>query len=207
MHCIIVRPSYDPWTTFTLTCADEIKEALDEKQLRHADMVDKRATKENVLTIITHFRNSGKNFCFMGFGHGSEDCFHGDNNCIIINTEDKIVFPGNFFYFHSCHNGEKLAQEIVNSGGAGVLGYREKVWLEYHNPLAFKRAANKGIIEMINSNCTLKEAYDMTLAAYEEEIEKTTKKRLFFTSTFLKMNKDALVWSGNGNFKLSNLSV
>jgi|GEM_PF-3068743 hypothetical protein len=206
MNCLLIRACHDPFTLFAQTCAAEIMEALEEKSISFRDLLSIDATRENVERFLSSPENHPS--IVFGFGHGSPQLFTGHNNEELLSSvsaDDRTLFSENFFYLHSCSCGQELGRKMVEYGGMGFLGYCDEVWFHEQNVLAFKRAANKGILEMIKNNCTLINAYELTIAAYNEELEKARRTRKFFAFNCLKKNRDAFVKYGVDNFVMSSI--
>lgn len=205
MGCIVIRSfnNKDSALAWVQTCASEIIEALDEKGITYSDLWNGSATKMNVNAFLSRPENIPS--VILGFGHGNERVFVGQDNDIIFSCEeyDKILYQNNFIYLHSCSCGKELGKKMIASGASGFLGYINEFWFESQSILPFIRTANKGILEMIKSNCNLKCAYDMTLQAYDEEIENAKRTKKFFVYNTLKKNKNAFVKYGSDGFVLS----
>lgn len=206
MICLVIRACHDSFTLFAQTCAAEIIESLEEKSISFMDLLEVEATRENVEKFLSS-RGNHPSIVF-GFGHGHTQIFTGHNDeelLFSISADDSTLFNENFFYLHSCRCGQELGKKMVEYGGRGFLGYRDDVWILAENVLAFKRAANKGILEMIKNNCTLKDAYELTIAAYNEELERAKRTKNFWVYRYLRKNRDAFVRYGADNFVLSSI--
>lgn len=208
MNCLVIRPFNitDAALAFVQTCASEIIEALDKKKITYTDFLSEKATRGAVRAFLLSRKHHPT--IILGFGHGNTHIFAGQDDEILISCstdEDHKLFFENFFYLHSCGCGQELGESIVNQGGKGFLGYKGDFCFEPQNVLAFVRAANKGILEMIHNDCTLKKAYELTQTAHDEEIEKSRKNKKFFVNHSLKKNKAILIKHGSDDFVMSSI--
>lgn len=196
----------DAALAFVQMCASEIIEALDKKKITYTDLLSEKATRRDVKAFLLSEKHHPT--VILGFGHGNSQIFAGQHNEVLIScstVEDHKLFFENFFYLHSCSCGQELGENIVKYGGKGFLGYKGEYYFEPQNVLAFVRAANKGILEMIHSDCTLKKAYELTLSAHDDEILKSRKTKKFFVNYSLKKNKAQLVKHGSDDFIMSSI--
>lgn len=208
MNCLIIRSfDYnDSALAWVQACAAEIIETLEERSISYLDLLSENATPQNVKDFLLSRENHPT--VIFGFGHGDPQVFTGQNQEILLSSssdEHIELFFENFFYLHSCGCGQELGRRIVGCGGTGFLGYKGNYWFNPQNVLACVRAANKGILEMIRNDCTLNVAYEMTLAAYDEEMKKAKQTRKFYVYVALKRNKDNLVKHGSDDFIMSSI--
>ncbi|NJD78575.1 MAG: hypothetical protein FIB08_16025 [Candidatus Methanoperedens sp.] len=204
MICLVIRACHDSFTLFAQTCAAEIIETLEEKSISFKDLLEVDATREKVEDFLSSHENHPS--IVFGFGHGNTHIFTGHNDEeLLFSVEDSALFYENFFYLYSCSCGQELGKKMVEYGGKGFLGYRDEVHFHAKNVLAFKRAANRGILEMIKNNCTLKDAYELTIAAYNEELERAKRTKDFLLCRYLKKNRDAFVKHGADSFVMSSI--
>jgi hypothetical protein len=207
MNCLIIRSYHvnDCALAWAQVCAADIIETLEERNILYLDLLYKEATLQNVKSFLLSRENHPT--VIFGFGHGNPEVFTGHNKEILLSCspKDTELFVENFFYLHSCSCGQELGKKIVDCGGKGFLGYNETYLFVPQNVLACVRAANKGILEMIRNDRTLNEAYEMTLAAYDEEMKKAIRTGKQWVYSTLKWNKAKFVKHGSDDFVMSSI--
>lgn len=148
-----------------------------------------------------------KSDIIIGMGHGSPDTFTGQNETVILSVGeyDPRDVQGKVVKLLSCQTGAQLGPDLVANGCAAYLGYTEDyLWVCDANkatvPWSDKMAAAclMPVMKSINallSGYTAREAYDIEIASYEENLE-TEEDELI--RSLISFNKKNAVLLGDG---------
>ncbi len=141
---------------------------------------------------------------------------HGKPDKLVIRATDEILIhvdeltedmcKNKIFYFISCSIGKEFGRKIADLGG-GFIGYVEDLVFTYTD--SFQRVLLEPIVHLIHKK-TIREAYELTLKAYDEEIERlkyVEDPLLIQTRTLLEYNKENLVYYGNPDMRLEYMDL
>lgn len=110
------------------------------------------------------------------------------------------------FYFISCELGKEFGKRVAELGG-GFLGYVDEIAFTFHE--SFARVLIEPLVALIHKK-SLREAYEITIKAYNEEIERLKNKAdplSVHTRILLEYNRDHLVYYGNPDMRLQYLDL
>lgn len=166
--------------------------------------VGKDANRENLIKAL-------KQFIPLNYiaAHGKPDRLVirvTDETLIHMDELTEDMCKNKIFYFISCSLGKEFGRKIADLGG-GFIGYVEDLIFTYTD--SFQRVLLEPINQLIHKK-TIREAYELTLKAYDEEIERlknATDPLLVQTRILLEYNKENLVYYGDPNMKIEYLDL
>ncbi len=145
--------------------AEMVKNHFKAKGWQVIDLAGDNAIKINVEKIL----EENKNCLFLFYGHGKEDKMIGQNEEAVIDIDNFNLLKNQKVYVWACSTALELGKKAQNISHF-YLGYNDKIWFgkrkkEYADCLG--KCANKGILAMLETDCTIEQARQSILDEYK----------------------------------------
>lgn len=119
---VVTRPNHDVTTRYLSTWAEAILAIGREKGYRVIDLKANRARAAEVESVV----EKTKPALIWFNGHGSANQVAGQDNEVLVQTDDKAAFlEGTMVYALACQSAKELGPQAVEQGARAYLGYDE----------------------------------------------------------------------------------
>ena len=114
---LITRSRHDPTTNYLYEYCEEVISQAQNKgwKVEEANTgvaVQSRLAKNNPDLVLFN-------------GHGNEDCILGNNNDVLVNTENAELLAGKTVFARACSSLRKLGKQAVSKGCNAYVGYAD----------------------------------------------------------------------------------
>lgn len=118
---LITRPEYDPATHYLYKWSEKVIEEAEKKSIHVIDLTRNKSTRNKIIGIL---EKRSPRLVFLN-GHGSEDMVTGQNNEVVLKTDDKKAVWDKIIYARSCKSAKVLGLRAIVHGAIAYLGYKE----------------------------------------------------------------------------------
>lgn len=185
-------------------CAKKLIDILTDSQtISLNDKIDKKNCNRYYIEAKLE---SLQKFVFVAYSHGNPDALISLGESY-VDEENASFFKDSLFYTPACSCGKYLSEVLIKQGCLAFIGYEEEVVVSRKHEDECNRLDNYAIIAFLcntDKNYTIYEAYNAMLAAYDKKINELKRNEPMNAVAFIE-NRDALIFKGNKNLKLSDL--
>lgn len=143
------------------------------------------------------------NFIFFGFVHGSQECMYINGNTAFINTTiNHYLLSNAFIYTFSCHNGNLLADTLINNNAHTFWGYKDEAWVCLDYIEDFKKCALSGYFHFLKGK-NIAESEEAMRNDTNEIIDELYLKNMLAAS-YLLDNRNAMVVKGKKDLTIKD---
>jgi len=145
------------------------------------------------------------NFLFIAYSHGKPRRLIANGNLYVDLQFNAHVFVNSFFYSMSCHTGEELGPNLVNSHNChAFIGYSDCAWILNGAYLQLSIDCDNYGLKQFISGVVLGVAFENMKNNFTSQIDFLEQQgEIIFAARLLK-NRDALVFFGNKNLHFSS---
>ncbi|GHU01783.1 hypothetical protein FACS1894147_02310 [Spirochaetia bacterium] len=192
---------------FFKVCKDNIK-SIFQDQIFIFHEIDSTKLKNDIY-ITQKIKGFTNPFVFVAFTHGSKDArsLIGNQDAPYISLGiNHNIFPDSFVYCFSCHIGNTLGKEIVNSGARCFVGHGKTVFTNIYPKWQklFLKPINTFCLRLKENN-TINTCLKLKKEAYTSIIDDIYATD-YFTASHLLENRDGLVLYGDGDCTITDFN-
>lgn len=203
----------------TLISYDDQDHSLGSYFLKSSEVLKERVNNspiiphylDGALCTIDHIEkriqeyNSNK-FVFVAFSHGGDHCLHTSSE-EYVNSTNSSSFKNTLFYSTACHCSTKLGPTLIEQGCYSFVGYRKEVLIHPDYQDDFIDCEIHAIVEFLNSDVSIGEAYKSMHKKYDETIVRLASGSIEETiiASTLADNQTILTILGDQNLMASDL--
>ncbi len=181
---------------FMESCADEAKQSCVNNGIDYSSISPPNLNEQNVMEAMQEHH-----LCFIA-GHGDAFGVYNEQDEYIVSTQTtNYNFAQKGFYSIACYCAKELHSHLQKEGLQFFVGYNRAFHVRgEYDP--FIKSAMSGLSCFLSGE-NIKKSKEKMLKTYDEQIKLLDKTDPIAAAELLH-NKEALVFEGDNNFKLSN---
>lgn len=193
MKAILIRPSFDDATNYTLSFAEEILEWCRQAKIDVVELAKGEAVRERVEEQL---RKGADVFIF--YDHGDEDALIGQDERPVIDLSNCHWLADKETYTLACLSARKLGAEIWRQGGK-YWGYTEVVGFTTDALKEFKESFNCGFMYIFIEGTPHEDAFDKARETFDRLASELVSQGKIMAAIYMRKNRESLVaYDGHG---------
>ncbi len=147
------------------------------------------------------------NFIFVAYSHGHSTRLVAGGGYYIESDANANLFTNSFFYSMACHTGSHLGIRLVDTGCHAFIGYKDTAYALLDGKMQLSVDCDNHGIKNFIDGATLAESFESMKSNFTAQIDNLEAEGEPLIAAYLRRNRDALVFIGNGSLRITDFSI